>query len=122
MIELSINETSIALTKNQYSVKKSAVEDRYTAEDGSVKRIIRRTGVPSISIKMIGDEVTVAGLDAFVQADSLSVTYYDEQAAEAVTRTMFIDPSSYSVDLIQETELHRYYDISFVILDFGAGN
>ena len=94
------------------------VENRNKTEAGSTHRDIIRTGIGHVDVSMNADETEKAFFDECVDTPMLSVQYWSERTEAMVTKPMFMDPDSYSADLIVETGGHRYYDVSFTLEEF----
>lgn len=117
-IRLIINDTELNLNAGTYKEYPRVVETRNDTEAGTTHRTIIRTGIGHINITMNADNAEKAFLDECVNASMLTVQYWSEGDADMVTRTMFIDPDSYSADLIVESGANRYYNVSFTLEEF----
>ena len=118
MIQLFINDTEINLNAGSYKEYPRVVETRNETEAGTTHRDIVRTGIGHLDISMNADETEKAFFDDCVDASMLTVRYWSERAGALVEKTMYLDPDSYSADLIVETGGHRYYDVSFTLEEF----
>ena len=117
-IRLIINETEIALNKGSYKEFPRMIETRNETEAGTTHRDIVRTGIGYLNVSMTADETEKAFFDSCVNASMLSVQYWSEGEAGMVTKTMFMDPGSYSAALITEAGSHRFYTVSFTLEEF----
>lgn len=117
-IRLIINNTEINLNAGSYQEYPRVIETKNQTEAGTTHRDIIRTGIGHLSVSMNADESEKAFFDECVNALELSVRYWSESAAAMVTKSMFMDPESYSADLIIETGGHRYYTVSFTLEEF----
>ena len=117
-IRLIINSTELALNQGSYKEYPKTIENRNSTEAGTTHRNIVRTGIGHIEVSMNADETEKAFLDACSDASTLSVQYWSETAGALVTKTMFLDPDSYSADLMAENTNHRYYTVSFSLEEF----
>ena len=117
-IRLIINETEINLNAGSYKEYPRVVENRNKTEAGTTHRDIIRTGIGHVDVSMNADETEKAFFDECADTPMLSVQYWSERTEAMVTKTMFMDPDSYSADLIVETGGHRYYDVSFTLEEF----
>lgn len=118
MIQLIINQTEINLNAGTYREYPRIVESRNETEAGTTHRDITRTGIGHVEVSMNADETEKAFLDECVNASMLAVQYWSESAGALVTKTMYLDPDSYSADLVVETGGHRYYDVSYTLEEF----
>lgn len=118
MIQLIINETEINLNQGSYKEYPKVVETRNGTEAGTKHRDIIRTGIGYLEVSMNADETEKAFFDDCVNASTLSVQYWSEHAGALVTKTMFLDPDSYSAELFAMNSLHRYYTVSFTLEEF----
>ena len=117
-IRLVIDETEINLNAGSYKEYPKVVETRNETEAGTTHRNIVRTGIGHLDVSMNADESEKAFFDECVNASMLSVQYWSEVEEAMVTKDMFLDPDSYSADLIVETGSHRYYTVSFTLEEF----
>ncbi len=117
-IRLIINGTEIALNKGAYKEYPRVVETRNKTEAGTTHRDITRCGIGHLDISMTADETEKAFFDSCVNASSLSVQYWSEASSSLVHKDMFLDPESYSADLITETAGHRFYSLAFSLEEF----
>lgn len=117
-IRLIINNTEINLNVGAYKEYPRVVETRNETEAGTTHRDVIRTGVGHVDVSMYADETEKAFFDECVNALSLSVQYWSESAAAMVTKDMFLDPESYSADLVIESGDHRMYNVSFTLEEF----
>lgn len=117
-IRLIINETEIALNAGSYKEYPRVVENRNETEAGTTHRDIVRTDIGHLEVSMKANETEKAFFDECTNASMLSVQYWSESAEAMVTKDMFLDPGSYSADLIVENSSHRYYNVSFTLEAF----
>lgn len=117
-IRLVINSTEINLNAGSYKEYPRVIETRNETEAGTTRRNIVRTGIGHLDVSMNADESEKAFFDGCVNASTLSVQYWSEAGGAMVTKDMFMDPDSYSADLIVETGSHRYYNVSFTLEEF----
>lgn len=117
-IRLIIDGTEIALNKGAYKEYPRVVETRNKTEAGTTHRDITRVGIGHLDISMTADETEKAFFDSCANASALSVRYWSETANALVHKDMFLDPESYSADLITETVGHRLYSIAFSLEEF----
>ena len=117
-IELYIDSSALALSKDSFTEKLGSEEKIFKTEAGTKNRLIQRTGIYGLSVSYKGTEAEKILLDAAVQKNSVTVKTWDETTSALVTRTMYIDPSSYSASLISEDSNHRYYSFSFELVSF----
>lgn len=117
-IQMIINDTNINLNAGSYQEYPRVIETRNETEAGTTHRDIIRTGIGHVNVSMNADETEKAFFDACVNASELSVQYWSEASASLITKTMFMDPDSYSADLIIESGGHRYYNVSFTLEEF----
>ena len=118
MIQIIINGTEIKLNAGSYKEFPRVVENRNKTEAGTTHRDIIRTGIGHLDVSMNSDDVEKAFFDDCVNASELTVKYWSERAGALVTKSMFMDPDSYSADLVVETSIHRYYNVSFTLEEF----
>lgn len=119
-IELYIDSSALALSKDSFTEKLGSEEKIFKTEAGTKNRLIQRTGIYGLSVSYKGTEAEKILLDAAVQKNSVTVKTWDETTSALVTRTMYIDPSSYSTSLISEDSNHRYYSFSFELVDLAS--
>ena len=119
-IELYIDSSALALSKDSFTEKLGSEEKIFKTEAGTKNRLIQRTGIYGLSVSYKGTEAEKILLDAAVQQNSVTVKTWDETTSAMVTRTMYIDPSSYSTSLISEDSNHRYYSFSFELVDLAS--
>ena len=119
-IELYIDSSTLALSKDSFTEKLGSEEQIFKTEAGTKNRLIQRTGIYGLSVSYKGTEAEKIILDAAVQKNSVTVKTWDETTSALVTRTMYIDPSSYSTSLISEDSNHRYYSFSFELVDLAS--
>lgn len=119
-IELYIDSSALALSKDSFTEKLGSEEKIFKTEAGTKNRLIQRTGIYGLSVSYKGTEAEKILLDAAVQQNSVTVKTWDETTSALVTRTMYIDPSSYSTSLISEDSNHRYYSFSFELVDLAS--
>lgn len=117
-IRMIINDTEINLNAGTYQEFPRVVETRNETEAGTTHRDIVRTGIGHVNVSMTADETEKAFFDACVNAPMLDVQYWSESSAAMITRSMFLDPDSYSADLIIESSGHRFYTVSFTLEEF----
>ena len=117
MITLTLNSSSLDITKDSYKETLRSVESTLTTEAGTRIREITRTGIYGLAVSYQGTEEEKRILDSAVQQDYLNVTVWDEADQATVIHRMYIDPSSYSASLISEDDDHRYYSFSFTLED-----
>lgn len=117
---LYLNNAEIPLTAGTFTEKRTYVDNRMTSEAGTTLRVLVRGGIVGLEVKLTANETTKAALDVYADAGSLTVKYYSEKSSAYVEFTGFID--GYTADLKVEdtTNTHRYYEISFSIVNlFG---
>ena len=119
-IELYIDSSTLALSKGSFTEKLGSEEQIFKTEAGTKNRLIQRAGIYGLSVSYKGTEAEKIILDAAVQKNSVTVKTWDETTSALVTRTMYIDPSSYSASLISEDSNHRYYSFSFELVDLAS--
>ena len=119
-IELYIDSSTLELSKDSFTEKLGSEEKIFKTEAGTKNRLIQRTGIYGLSVSYKGTEAEKIILDAAVQQNSVTVKTWDETTSALVTRTMYIDPSSYSSSLISEDSNHRYYSFSFELVDLAS--
>ena len=119
-IELYIDSSALALSKDSFTEKLGSEEKIFKTEAGTKNRLIQRAGIYGLSVSYKGTEAEKIILDAAVQKNSVTVKTWDETTSALVTRTMYIDPSSYSASLISEDSNHRYYSFSFELVDLAS--
>lgn len=117
-IRLIINDTEINLNKGSYKEVPKVKETRNETEAGTTHRDILRTGINHLEISMNADETEKAFFDACANASTLSVQFWSESARDMITRTMFLDPESYTADLFAVNGDHRFYTVSFTLEEF----
>lgn len=117
-IRLIINNTEIKLNAGSYKEYPRTVENRNETEAGTTHRNIVRTGIGHVDVSMNADEIEKAFFDECADTSMLSVQYWSERAGAMVTKNMFLDPDSYSPELVVETGGHRYYNVSFTLEEF----
>lgn len=119
-IELYIDSSALALSKDSFTEKLGSEEKIFKTEAGTKNRLIQRAGIYGLSVSYKGTEAEKILLDAAVKKNSVTVKTWDETTSALVTRTMYIDPSSYSTSLISEDSNHRYYSFSFELVDLAS--
>ena len=114
---LYLNNTEIPLTAGTFTEERTYVDNRMTSEAGTTLRVLVRSGIVGLKVKLTANEATKAALDGYADAESLTVKYYSEKSSAYVEFTGFID--GYSADLKVEdvTNTHRWYDISFSVVN-----
>lgn len=117
-IQLFIDNVEIPLDMGGYKEVPLVKEERNETEAGTTHRDITRTGIGHLDISLTVDDTVKAYLDECACADSLTVKYYSESTASLVSKTMFLDPSSYDADLIMENGVNRFYNVSFTLEEF----
>ena len=120
VIALYLNNVEIPLTAGSYTEKRTYIDNRMTSEAGTTLRVLVRGGIVGLEVKLTADETTKASLDGYADAGSLTVKYYSEKSSAYVEFTGFID--GYSADLKVEdtTNTHRWYDISFSVVNLNG--
>jgi hypothetical protein len=118
-IELYIDSSALALSKDSFTEKLGSEEKIFKTEAGTKNRLIQRTGIYGLSVSYVGIESEKVILDAAVKKNSVTVKTWDETTSALVTRTMYIDPQSYSSSLISEDSNHRYYSFKFELVDLS---
>lgn len=119
-ISLYFNNTEIPLTAGTYTEKRTYIDNRLTSEAGTMLRVVVRTGIVGLSVRLVADEDGKKLLDGFADSNSLTVKYYSEKAGAMTEFTGFID--GYSADLKIEDipNKHRWYDISFSVVNISG--
>lgn len=117
-IQLFLDNVEIPLTNGGYKEIPLVKEERIETEAGTINRNIRRSGQGHLEVSFTADNDIKAYLDICVCADELSAKYFSENNEAVIEKTMFIDPDTYSADLIMENGENRYYSISFSLEEF----
>ena len=117
VIALYLNNTEIPLTAGTYKENRTYVDNQLTSQAGTIMRVLVRSGIVGLSVNLVADETTKASLDGFADAESLTVKYYSEKAAALVEFTGFIDGYSADLKIEDVTNTHRWYDISFSVVN-----
>ena len=114
-----LDNVEIPLTKGGYKECPQVVEERNETEAGTIHRDITRTDRKHLEISSITvDNDVKAYLDVCACSDELTVKYFSEATETLVEKTMFLDPTSYSADLIVENGINRFYTVSFTLEEF----
>lgn len=114
---LYFNGTEIPLTAGTYKEERTYVDNQLTSAAGTILRTVIRSGIVGLSVGLVADETTKATLDAFADMGSLTVKYYSEKAAALVEFTGFIDGYSADLKIENTANRHRWYDISFSVVN-----
>jgi hypothetical protein len=114
---LYFNNTAIPLTAGTFTEKRTFVDNRMTSQAGTTMRVMVRSGIVGLEVKLTADDEEKAVLDGFADAESLAVKYYSEKAAALVEFTGFIDGYSASLKVEDTTNEHRWYEISFSVVN-----
>lgn len=117
VIALYLNNTEIPLTAGTYKEERKYVDNQLTSAAGTILRTVIRSGIVGLSVGLVADETTKATLDAFADMGSLTVKYYSEKSAALVEFTGFIDGYSADLKIEDTTNTHRWYDISFSVVN-----
>ena len=114
---LYLNNVEIPLTAGTFTEKRTYIDNRMTSEAGTTMRVMVRSGIVGLEVKLTADDEEKAVLDGFADAESLTVKYYSEKAAALVEFTGFIDSYSASLKVEDTTNEHRWYEISFSVVN-----
>jgi len=112
---LYFNNTAIPLTAGTFTEKRTFIDNRMTSQAGTTMRVMVRSGIVGLEVKLMADDEEKAVLDGFTDAESLAVKYYSEKAAALVEFTGFIDGYSASLKVEDNTNEHRWYEVSFSV-------
>lgn len=114
-IKVLINEVELELTNDSYSESLSSVDSRNTSEAGTTLRAVVRTGIRELSISYECIETEKIKLEAYSKLSSLNAQIYDEASDSMMNWECFID--GFKSDLAVEDNHHRYYNVSFKLID-----
>lgn len=114
---LYFNNTAIPLTAGTFTEKRTFVDNQMTSQAGTIMRVMVRSGIVGLEVKLIADDEEKAVLDGFADAESLTVKYYSEKAGALVEFTGFIDGYSASLKVEDTTNERRWYEVSFSVVN-----
>lgn len=117
MIQLKLNNTTLALTQGSFKEAKKNVDRVNTSEGGHTLRAVTRTGIPTLNCSYKCDGLEKARLDDFAEASSLTATIFSERLQATTTWLCYMD--GYSADLIIENGNERFYKVSFTLNDLS---
>lgn len=117
-IQLFLDNVEIPLTMGSYREVPQVVEERNETEAGTIHRDITRTDRKHLEVSTTVDNDIKAYLDVIACTDSTTAKYFSESTEALVEKTMFLDPETYSTDLIMENGINRFYNVSFNLEEF----
>lgn len=88
-----------------YQLQRQKVEDIYAMEDGSTKKVIRRTGKRQISCTFTLTDTWLSRLAAWNDKSSFYVKFYDDRKGEDEVSLFYSD--GWQSDLIRESVSHK---------------
>ena len=118
VIELKLNNTTLALTDDKYKESYKSVDSLNTSEAGTTLRAVTRTGILTMDISYKCTAAEKKLLDGWNKASSLICKRYDEVTSAVVEWVCFM--SNYSADLIMDDGTTRYYKVSFKLNDLES--
>ena len=115
VITLSVNNTTLTLTRDKYEWNYSHVDKWSVSEAGTNLRAVTRLGIPTLNVSYECIDSEVKTLIGFDKAGSLSVKYWDEVAG--AEKTWACCMTDFKVSLQMENGTNRFYKVSFKLKD-----
>lgn len=114
-IELTLNSTTLALTKDKYEESYSHVDKWSVSEAGTNIRAVTRLGIPTLSVAYTCDATEYASLMTLNKGSALIASKWDEETGTTSSWTCCM--TDLKASLLMETPTTRWYKVSFKLKD-----
>ena len=114
-IGLKLDGTALNLTDDDYKIDYKNIDTINTSEAGTNLRSATRLGVKEMTIAYKCIETELSTLRTANEKSYITATYYDEKTSQDKTWRCYM--SGYKESLILEDNSHRYYKVSFKLVD-----
>lgn len=113
---LTINEYTLPIDRNNYSIDYTDVETDRVTETGTTSREIVREGKKTINTACTVTQEWYARLRSFKQAPTLTVSLYDPGTGTAATATMWI--SRFTASLVADRSDKPIFAITMTLEEY----
>ena len=115
-VKLYFDGVEVTINKGSYSLNPVNKQTLNETEGGTLRRYIKRLGVPNISVNMPANDTEYSAIySAYVSGQSMTVKYYNPGSKALETFTGFID--DLTPDLVDDSQVNSdsEWNISFNI-------
>ena len=115
----AIDGVKVVLNDDNYSEKRGFAEYTKQTEAGTTRRDVIRIGyLAELSIKIKTTGTVKATLESAAAQDSVELTIWSDGDSTTTTWDCFI--SSFTADLVRDTDTATYWDVSVTFTDLEA--
>ena len=104
-VKLYFDGVEVTINKGSYSLNPVNKQTLNETEGGTLRRYIKRLGVPNISVNMPANDTEYSAIhSAFISGQSMTVKYYNPGIKALETFTGFID--DLTADLVDDSQVN----------------
>lgn len=114
-VKVYFNGVEVTINKGSYTLNPSNKQNVKETEGGTLRRYIKRLGVPHISVNMPADDTEYTAIyTAYVSGSSTTVKYYNPATQLLETFYAYID--GFTADLVQDNSTSPEWNLTFEII------
>lgn len=113
-VKVYFNGSEITINKGSYTLHPVNKQTLKETEGGTIRRYIKRMGVPHISVSMPADESEYATIySAYVNSSTITVKYFEPGTGSLETFFGFIE--DFSAECVQDNSTTPEWNLRFEI-------